>query len=81
MADVDGRRARAIAGDALHVGDVFLSKVDRRMQVERITLMTRPGYVMRPLLIAHGPTELESGHIAKDWQEPYFGDDWVVVER
>lgn len=71
-----------IPGDQLRVGDVFLSRVGRRMKVERITLRTRPGYVNEPLFIAHGPTEIPGfTHIPNDWTETCYGDEWVVVER
>lgn len=75
------RNAVPIAGDDLRVGDVFLPKIGRRMQVERITLVIRPGYPMAPMLMAHGYTEFADGHTASDWLECYFGDGWVVVER
>jgi hypothetical protein len=71
-----------IAGDALRVGDVFLPKVGRRMHVERITLGTRPGYPMQPILIAHGPvTFANDERTHPNWVESYYGHDWVVVER
>lgn len=76
-----------IPGNDLRVGDVYLPKVDRRMKVERITLVTRPGYPYSPMLIAQGPTEMPpskfspEGYTASDWDESYWGDEFVVVER
>lgn len=70
-----------IPGDELRVGDVFVAKTDRRMKVERITLVTREGYPMEPLFEAHGPVDWTDGHVSQDWTEFYYGTHWVVVER
>ena len=76
-----------VPGEDLRVGDVYLPKVDRRMKVERIMLVTRPGYPMNPMLIAQGATEMPpskfspEGYTASDWDETYWIDEFVVVER
>lgn len=70
-----------IAGEALRVGDVFLPTVDRRMKVDRITLVTRPGYPLDPMFAAHGHMVWMDGHETDNWQDYYYGNDWVVVER
>jgi hypothetical protein len=70
-----------IPGNDLRVGDVLLGNTQRRMTVERITLVTRPGYPTEPMFEAHGRTEWADGHTTTLWTDRYFGAGWVVVDR